>query len=131
MVEGLYSYTSVTEGIRVTVQPMYLDSQSDVFQRKFVFVYFITITNESKELVQLLRRHWFISHGGGKIEEVDGEGVVGKQPAIAPGESHTYNSFCILETLEGFMEGTYMMRKKDGTTFDVTIPRFTLRAMSS
>ena len=57
MVEGLYSYTALTEGVRVTVQPMYLDSQSDVFQRKFVFVYFITITNESTELVQLLRRH--------------------------------------------------------------------------
>jgi len=131
MVEGLYSYTAVTNDIRVTVQPMYLDSQSDVFQRKFVFVYFISIANESKELVQLLRRHWMISHGGGKIEEVDGEGVVGKQPAVAPGQSHTYNSFCILETLEGFMEGTYMMRRRDGTTFDVTIPRFELRAMGN
>ena len=131
MVEGLYSYTATTQGVRVTVQPMYLDSQSDVFQRKFVFVYFITIRNESHDVVQLLRRHWFISHGGGKIEEVDGEGVVGKQPAIAPGNSHSYNSFCILETLEGFMEGTYMMRRKNGEVFDVTIPRFTLKAMGN
>jgi ApaG protein len=131
MVDGLYSYTEVTNDIRVTVQPMFLDSQSDALTRKFVFVYFITITNEGADLVQLMRRHWIISHGGSKIEEVEGEGVVGKQPAIAPGTSHTYNSFCILETLEGSMEGTYLMRRKDGSTFDIVIPRFTLRALAN
>ena len=131
MVEGLFSYTAVTNDVRVTVQPMFLDTQSDVLARKFVFVYFITVKNEGKETVQLLRRHWFISHGGSKIEEVEGEGVVGRQPVIAPGDAHTYNSFCLLETLEGSMEGTYLMRRKDGTTFDITIPRFTLRAMAN
>jgi ApaG protein len=131
MVEGLYSYTALTERVRVTVQPMFLDTQSDVFSRKFVFVYFITIANEGDENIQLLRRHWFISHTGSKVEEVEGEGVVGRTPVIAPGESHSYNSFCILETLEGSMEGTYMMRREDGATFDIVIPRFILRAMGN
>ena len=125
------TYTATTEGIRITVQPAYLDGQSDVLQRKFVFAYFIRIENNSSQTVQLIRRHWFINHSSGRVEEVEGEGVVGKQPTIRPGSYHEYNSYCILETLEGTMEGTYLMQRENGDLFRVTIPKFTLRAMGN
>jgi ApaG protein len=125
------TYTATTEGIRITVQPVYLDGQSDVLQRKFVFAYFIRIENGSSQTVQLMRRHWFIRHSSGRIEEVEGEGVVGKQPTIHPGSSHEYNSYCVLETMEGAMEGTYLMKRENGENFRVAIPTFTLRAMGN
>ena len=125
------TYTAITEGIRITVQPVYLDGQSDVLQRKFVFAYFIRIENNSSQAVQLMRRHWFIRHSSGRMEEVEGEGVVGKQPTIRPGSFHEYSSYCILETLEGTMEGTYLMQRENGDLFRVTIPKFTLRAMGN
>ena len=125
------TYTATTEGIRITVQPAYLDGQSDVLQRKFVFAYCIRIENNSSQTVQLMRRHWFIRHSSGRMEEVEGEGVVGKQPTIRPGSFHEYNSYCILETLEGTMEGTYLMHRENGELFRVTIPKFTLRAMAN
>ena len=124
-------YTAITEGIKIVVRPVYLDTQSEVLSRKFVFAYFIRIENNSGEQVQLLRRRWHIEHSSGKTEEVDGEGVIGKQPVIKAGEFHEYNSFCILETMEGFMEGSYLMQRKNGTTVTVAIPRFSLRAASN
>lgn len=110
---------------------MYLEQESNPMARKFVFAYFIRIENHGGDSVKLLRRHWFISHDTGKIEEVEGEGVIGKQPLIPAGKFHEYNSFCILESFEGWMEGTYTMRRAQGEQFTVYIPRFTLRAMSN
>ena len=127
----MQSYSAVTEDIRVTVRPIYLDGQSNAIEHKFVFAYFITIENKGAETVQLLRRHWIIRHASGKLEEVEGEGVIGKQPFLKPGQSHDYNSYCILETLEGSMEGTYLMRRSGGEEFKVTIPKFNLRAMAN
>ncbi|MBM4161693.1 MAG: Co2+/Mg2+ efflux protein ApaG [Ignavibacteria bacterium] len=127
----MLAYAATTEGIRIVVQPVYLDGQSEVLHRKFVFAYFIRVENHSHERVQLLRRHWFIRHSSGRVEEVEGEGVVGKQPIIPPGKSFEYNSYCILETLEGSMEGTYLMQRQNGGLFRVTIPKFTLRAMAN
>jgi ApaG protein len=124
-------YAATTEDITITVRPIYVDGESDAMARKFMFAYFISIENHGTESVQLLRRHWFINHDGGRVEEVESEGVVGKQPTIAPGASFSYNSFCILETFEGSMEGTYLMRREGGEYFRVTIPRFTLRAMAN
>ena len=125
------AYTATTADITIRVRPIYLDGQSDILARKFVFAYFVRIENHGADPVQLLRRHWFISHAGGRVEEVEGEGVVGKQPIIAPGEAHEYNSFCILETFEGSMEGTYLMQRGQGEYYRVAIPRFTLRAMAN
>jgi ApaG protein len=124
-------FVATTEDITVTVRPVYLDGQSDMIQKKFVFAYFIRIENNSMDRVQLLRRHWYIHQSSGKVEEVDGEGVVGKQPMLAPGEVHEYNSYCVLETFEGSMEGTYLMRRSNGEMFNVTIPRFVLRAAAN
>lgn len=124
-------YTATTKDITVVVRPVYLDGQSDALARKFVFAYFIRIENKSGEPVQLLRRHWLIRHSNGRQEEVEGEGVIGKQPIINPGQAHEYNSFCILETMEGSMEGTYLMSRTSGEQFRVVIPRFTLRALAN
>lgn len=124
-------FSEITENIKVSVRPLYLESESNVLSRKFVFAYFITIENLGIDTVQLLRRHWIITHDTGKVEEVEGEGVIGKQPVILPGNKHDYNSFCILESLEGFMEGTYMMKRSNGETFSIVIPRFILRAMDN
>lgn len=124
-------YVATTEGITVTAHPTYIDGQSDILRKKFVFGYFIRIANNTDEPVRLMRRHWFISDSNGDVKQVEGEGVVGKQPVIPPGEAHVYNSFSILQTFEGAMEGTYLMRRESGEEFRVVIPRFVLRAAAN
>jgi ApaG protein len=125
------TYTETTEGITVTVHPVYLDGQSDLIKKKVVFAYFVRIENRTEEPVQLMRRHWIITDSTGNVQEVEGEGVVGKQPVIEPGESHEYSSFSIIPTLEGSMEGTYLMRRPDGGLFRAQIPLFALRAAAN
>lgn len=125
------NFVETTDGITITATPMYVDGQSDMLQHRFVFAYFIRIENRTNDTVQLLRRHWFIRDGNGGTKEVEGEGVVGKQPVLSPGTSHEYNSFCILETFEGSMDGTYLMRRSNGEEFLVSIPRFTLTAAAN
>ncbi len=124
-------YTATTEDITVRVRPVYLDGQSSVIERKFVFAYFIRIENNGPDSVQLLRRHWYIQEGAGEVKEVEGEGVVGSQPTISAGRWHEYNSFCVLESFEGSMEGTYLMQRPHGEQFHVVIPKFTLRALAN
>jgi ApaG protein len=124
-------YEATTENITITVRPIYLDGQSDIIGKKFVFAYFIKVENNSSTMVQLLRRHWFIRNSQDDLREVEGEGVVGKQPMIMPGEAHEYSSFCVLDTFDGTMEGTYLMRRPNGELFYVTVPRFTLRAAAN
>jgi ApaG protein len=125
------SFAETTQGVTITVQPAYLDAQSSPMQRKFAFAYFIEIRNGGDEPVQLLRRHWHIADSEGKVTEVEGEGVIGKQPVIQPGEAHRYNSFCVIETFEGSMEGTYLMQWNSGELFHAVIPRFALRAAAN
>lgn len=121
-------YIATTNEITVTVRPVYLDEQSDFWARRFVFGYWIRIENQGEGEVQLLRRHWLIRDETGRVQEVEGAGVVGKQPVIEPGAIHEYNSFCVLETFTGSMEGTYLMQRSNGERFRITIPRFDLRA---
>ena len=127
----MQTYVATTENITVSVRPIYLDGQSDPMARKFVFAYFVRIDNDGTEDVQLVRRHWFIRDSNGEEKEVEGEGVVGKQPVIESGEAHEYSSFCILETFEGSMEGSYQMARSNGEKFNVSIPRFNLRAAAN
>ncbi len=121
-------YTEITDEILIRVSPLYLDGQSDPMVKKFVFAYFVRIENHGVHDVQLLRRHWFIQDGSGETKEVEGEGVVGKQPVIPPQGFHEYNSFCVLESFEGSMEGSYLMQRANGEQFQAVIPRFFLRA---
>jgi ApaG protein len=124
-------YAATTDDITITVRPIYLDGQSDLIAKKFVFGYFVRIENHRNEPVQLLRRHWFIRDSKGDMKEVEGEGVVGRQPVIKPGEAHEYSSYCVLETFEGSMEGSYQMQRPDGELFSVVIPKFILRAAAN
>ncbi len=120
-------YTETTREITVTVHALPMEERTNVIAQQFLFVYFITITNHGSEPVRLRRRHWFIFDPVGGDHEVEGEGVVGEQPLIAPGESHRYNSYCMLSSFQGAMEGSYTMEQEDGTTFEVAIPRFHLQ----
>ncbi len=121
-------YISTTEDITVTVRPVYLDSQSDYFEKRFVFGYFVRIENHSAVEVQLLRRYWRIEEQAGRVQEVEGEGVIGRQPLIPPGGVHQYSSYSVLTSFEGAMEGYYTMERPDVERFLVFIPRFDLRA---
>ena len=119
-----------TEGIRVTVRPVYLRDHSEPSQSHYVFAYFVRIENVGAMAAQLLTRRWLIhdSVGDGVDTEVIGEGVVGEQPTIMPGAVHEYQSFCILKSPNGYMEGTYQFVRTDSSMFDATIPRFMLAA---
>jgi ApaG protein len=119
--------TTTTQGVTVTVTTNYLPDYSSPSQEHFVFAYRIDIRNNSGHTVKLLRRHWFISDANGTVREVEGEGVVGRQPVLEPGESHQYMSGCNLKSGMGKMQGTYLMeRLGNGDNFQVNIPEFTL-----
>lgn len=118
----------ITDGIRITVQPYYLPTHSDPSEPRHVFVYQIRIENVGDTDAQLLWRHWYIHDAGAGDSEVEGEGVVGEQPRIAPGGVHEYQSFCVLRGREGRMEGYYEFVRPDGTRFRAEIPQFHLRA---
>ena len=119
-------YSSVTKDIRVTVEPHYLEEESDPEQGRFFWAYTIEIGNEGLASVQLLARHWRITDGNGQVEDVRGLGVVGEQPQIDPGASFSYTSGCPLSTPSGIMAGTYQMVGADGEVFSVDIPAFSL-----
>ena len=120
-------FTAITEGVRVTVESRFLQEHSAADEDRYAFAYFITIANEGSTRVQLKRRHWIITDCNGKVEEVEGPGVVGEQPVLAPGESHRYTSGSVLATPVGTMEGTYEMHEADGRIFQAEIPRFSLQ----
>ncbi len=113
-------------GVKITVKTQYLSEHSSPNANRYAFAYTITITNNGDAPVQLLRRHWIITDGNRKIDEVRGDGVVGLQPLILPGQSHTYTSGAVLETPIGTMEGSYQMKMESGDLFDALIPRFSL-----
>ena len=112
--------------IRVKVQTEYLQGQSDPDSERFVFAYTITIRNDGAVAAKLMTRHWIITDANGKVQEVRGEGVVGEQPHLAPGQDFRYSSGAVLETPVGAMEGSYQMVADDGSSFDAMIPPFRL-----
>jgi ApaG protein len=118
--------SAVTEGIRVSAEVTFVPNQSSVEKERYVFSYTITIANESEGTVQLLRRHWVITEGDGRVTEVHGDGVVGETPVLEPGDEFTYTSGAVLESSTGTMEGHYDMEESGGSRFRVAIPVFTL-----
>lgn len=121
-------YTETTRSIRIAVEPFYVADQSEPNKERWVFGYRVRIENVGGETVQLLTRHWRITDGRGRVVEVRGEGVVGEQPLLEPGESFQYTSGTPLPTPTGIMDGSYQMITGDGERFDVTIPAFSLDA---
>lgn len=122
---------TLTRGIRVVAQPRYVPDQSDPVASRYFFAYHITIRNEGDTKVQLLSRHWVITNGEGKVEEVRGPGVVGHQPILAPGEAFEYTSACPLGTPVGTMHGEFsMIQSETREAFDVRIAPFRLAVPS-
>lgn len=119
-------YEAVTRDIRVAVEPFYLADQSQPDQGRYVWAYRVTIENRSTKTVRLHSRYWRITDAAGRAQEVRGEGVVGEQPVLEPGEAFEYTSGAPLPTPSGFMGGTYQMVTLEGEWFDVEIPTFSL-----
>jgi ApaG protein len=124
--KALFPHSAETRGVAVRVSVSFMAEQSEPARGRWFWAYHIRIENSSKQAVQLLTRHWVIMDGRGVKQEVRGEGVVGEQPVIEPGDSFDYVSGCPLDTPTGAMEGSYHMVAEDGSTFEATIPRFTL-----
>lgn len=122
------SSEAVTDGMRVAVTARYAPEHSDANNGNWFFTYTVRVSNEGSEAVRLESRHWVISDGMGRVEEVRGDGVVGEQPEIRPGEAFEYTSGCPLTTPFGSMQGTYRMVRGDGTSFDAQIAAFELIA---
>jgi ApaG protein len=116
----------IQHNIGVSVETDYVQSQSDPDNARYVFAYTITIKNNGSTSAQLLRRRWLITDANDKIQEVQGDGVVGKQPLLQPGETFTYTSAAMLETPFGYMQGNYYLIADDGIEFDTEIPAFRL-----
>lgn len=112
--------------VHIDVKTQYLPAQSSLREQRYAFAYTITITNQGHQAVQLISRHWLIRDGNNRIQEVRGEGVVGEQPVIAPGESFRYTSGAVLETAVGSMEGSYQMINAAGDAFEAPIATFVL-----
>ena len=112
--------------IKVDVETRYIEDQSNPEQNYYVFAYTITIKNKGRQNAQLLTRHWVITDSNSKIQEVRGDGVVGEQPLLKPGEQFVYTSGTMLETAVGTMKGSYQMRTDDGSHFDAAVEEFVL-----
>jgi ApaG protein len=118
--------STTTDGIRVTVRPAYWAERSQPESGQFAFMYTVELVNEGTQPATLRSRHWVITDGNGHVEEVRGEGVVGKQPALAPGERFEYTSWAMLRTPFGTMRGEYLMVRPDGARFEARIGEFAL-----
>lgn len=112
--------------IRIKVATSYVDEQSEPDAGRYVFAYTITISNDGEVAAKLLSRHWVITDANGKVQEVSGDGVVGEQPYLGPGEHFRYSSGAVIETPVGAMQGLYRMVADDGMSFDAPIAPFTL-----
>lgn len=124
--DTVMSYEATTNAIVVEVTPMFLEDDSDPDENRFVWAYQVRIENQRADAVKLMRRFWQITDAHGLVHEVSGEGVVGEQPMIAPGDAYEYTSGAPLGTPSGIMQGNYTMVAPDGRTFDVRIPAFSL-----
>lgn len=124
----MFEFSQISHSVNVRVIPVFAEDKSNIVAQKFVFIYSVTIENQGSESVTLLRRSWLIKDSIGDMYEVNGEGVIGKQPTILPGESFQYQSYCVLKSPSGSMEGFYEMQTESGTMVKVAIPRFFLRS---
>ncbi len=122
----MFTSESVTRGIRIAVQSVYVPERSDPDEKQWFFAYQVRVSNEGTETAQLVSRHWIITDADGHVEQVKGPGVVGEQPVLRPGESFEYTSACPLGTPVGTMHGSYQMVTTGGERFDAEIAPFSL-----
>jgi ApaG protein len=127
----LFQHSATTDGVTVRVAVNFLPEQSRIEAGKWFWVYHIRIENAGDLTLQLVTRHWRITDGNGEVNVVEGEGVVGEQPVLEPGQSHDYVSGCPLSTPQGSMEGYYTFRRDDGAMVRAAIPWFRLAATAS
>ncbi|WP_310497374.1 Co2+/Mg2+ efflux protein ApaG [Sandarakinorhabdus sp.] len=127
----IFPFAETTGGITVRVAPRYLPEQSDPEREYYVWAYHVRVENHGPEQVQLLARRWVITDGHGRIDEIEGDGVVGVQPVIGSGHAYDYVSGCPLPTRHGVMQGVYFMCGNDGARFSVAIPAFSLEMPES
>jgi len=125
---AFFPFAETTRGVTIRVSVSYLPEQSEPQRGRWFWAYHVRIENEGNQAVQLMTRHWIITDGRGARHSVEGEGVVGEQPLVAPGESYDYVSGCPLATSTGSMQGHYCLIGEDGAAFDAAIPKFTLLA---
>jgi ApaG protein len=118
--------SGVRHKITIEVETNYLDDQSEPREQRYVFAYTITIRNEGEVPAKLLTRHWIITDANGRVQEMRGDGVVGEQPYLKPGQGFRYSSGAVLETPVGTMQGSYQMVADDGAKFEAPIPAFRL-----
>jgi ApaG protein len=118
---------ALTDGILVEVESQFQPKHSEPKSRRWLFSYTVTIRNEGSLPARLRSRHWVITDGTGHVEEVRGDGVVGHQPRLEPGEAFQYTSYCVLGTTHGSMQGEYLMERDDGAAFDAAIAQFPLK----
>jgi ApaG protein len=118
--------SALTRGILVTVRSEYMPDRSSAAAKQYAFAYTVNIANQGTETAQLKSRHWLISDAFGTVQEVRGEGVVGAQPVLRPGEEFEYTSWCVIATPSGSMRGTYQMVTSEGDRFDAEIAPFAL-----
>jgi ApaG protein len=119
-------YRALTKDIEVTVDPYYLEEQSDPDDDRYVWGYKVVISNNSNSAIRLINRYWHITDQNGQVDEVTGPGVVGEHPQLNPGDSYEYSSGCPLDTPSGMMFGHYQMENDEGEVFEVAIPAFSL-----
>jgi ApaG protein len=130
MMKALFPYAEETRGFTVRVAVNYMADQSEPGKSRWFWAYHIRIENDGEMAAQLITRHWEISDARGALQMVDGEGVVGDQPVIKPGESYDYVSGCPLTTSTGAMVGSFQMIGEDGSRFEISVPHFHLTAPS-
>jgi len=119
-------YRAITRQIEVTVEPNFMPERSSVEKCQYFWSYTIAITNNGRHTVQLRKRHWIITDASGRRQEVRGDGVVGEQPVLAPGQRFEYTSGVPLQTASGFMTGRYQMEGENGEHFEIEVPTFSL-----
>jgi ApaG protein len=124
--KALFPHSATTRDVTIRVSVSFLPEQSEPAKGRWFWAYHIRIENDGSQAVQLLTRHWLITDGRGGRHEVRGDGVVGEQPVVEPGQSYDYVSGCPLHTPTGAMEGSYHMVAEDGSSFEAAIPRFPL-----
>lgn len=121
-----FPYETETDGVRVRVRPQFIEDQSSPENDRYLWAYTIEIANRGERTLQLVTRHWRITDRDGRVQEVNGDGVVGQQPVLQPGTAFEYTSGCPLTTPSGMMQGAYRLIDENGETLDARIPLFAL-----